>query len=377
MEEPSMLRWEDVPAATDDWREKTAEPARDIRRALSLIFVRSDLGAYWHPLRKQAAWFGRGFPTRQEWQLFKSALDRAVGAEQVQTEPLTPEKLQWGGWVKVAYSPTLRRTGELLNFFPGQLPGGYPNSPSPLAALLTSGLLGAGLGYGLGWAGEQVLPASFERGKLRKALALAGGTLGAIPGGLWSYSALQRGQSLRDGSDLSAPVGSRPDLIDEQELTDTLRKQSLDLCPEYLQAAARFAKRAYDIEGAFMPGFGGAGDEELPPTAIDVNINKLGQTLWEVGASPQTAASTMGAVYAAQQIPAPGARPGHASAHQLGLLGTMLGAAGGGAKGYLTGALIGKTLNVLTGAPVGLQNTLKQTGAVLGILNAVVPRLFH
>ena len=59
-------------------------------------------------------------------------------------------------WVKVAYSPTLHRAGELLNFFPGQYPGGVPNSPSPLAAMLTSGLLGAGLG----WAGfdqEQVV----------------------------------------------------------------------------------------------------------------------------------------------------------------------------------------------------------------------------
>jgi hypothetical protein len=108
-----------------------------------------------------------------------------------------------------------------------------------------------------------------------------------------------------------------------------------------------------------------------------VNINKMGHTLWEVGASPQTAATTMGALYAAQQMPDPRSRPGYVTPHQTGLLGTMMGAAGGGAQGYATGWMVGKALNALTGAPAGLQNTLKQTGAAIGVLRSVVPRLFN
>ena len=98
--------------------------------------------------------------------------------------------------------------------------------------------------------------------------------------------------------------------------------------------------------------------------------------MWEVGASPETAAATMSSVYAAQQLPG-GAGPGYVTPHQTGLLGTMLGAAGGGMKGYAVGWGVGKALSTLTGMPERTQNTLKRTGATLGVINTLVPRLFH
>ena len=119
--------------------------------------------------------------------------------------------------------------------------------------------------------------------------------------------------------------------------------------------------------------FGGAtGAGGVPP----VNINKLGQTLWEVGASPETAAATMSSVYAAQQLPG-GVGPGYVTPQQTGLLGTMMGAAGGGLQGYAVGWGVGKALGVLTGMPVGTRKVLNRGGATLGIINSLMPRMFN
>jgi hypothetical protein len=54
-----------------------------------------------------------------------------------------------------------------------------------------------------------------------------------------------------------------------------------------------------------------------------------------------------------------------------------MGAAGGGIKGYATGYVVGKGLGILTGMPEGTQQKLRQTGATLGIINSLVPRLFN
>ena len=324
--------------------------------------------------------FVRRSPNSQDVALSKMALDRAVGADHVRSTLLDFDEVAKGQWIKVAYSPTLRRTGELLNFFPGKYPGGYPNAPSPLAATLTGGLVGAGLGYGGGYLAEKMLPRNWRRGDLRRTLALLGGVVGAAPGAAWSYSAASRGRSLLDGSDLADPPGSAPRLTDIDDLNEAnygdAAKEAADhydveLCSRYKQACDGFVKRAY------LDTIGNPYARSRPaPTAIDVNINTMGHTLWEVGASPQTAATTMGALYAAQQMPDQYSQPGHVTPHQTGLLGTMMGAAGGGAKGYATGWLAGKALGLLTGMPAGTQNTFKNTGALIGVVNAVVPRMF-
>ncbi len=367
----NAMLWSRVPELVDEWSEKSAAPAWDIKKTTSLIFTQGDIGFYWNPIQEKAAMFCRRFPTKQDVALCKMALDRAVGTDSVVGDPLPLSEVTTGGWVKVAYSPLLRRTGEALNFLPGKYPNGYPNAPSPLAATLTSGLVGAGLGYGAGAIGEKLLPESWQKGKLKRTLALLGGAAGAAPGAAWMYSANARGRDMQDGSDVTDYR-----MLDSMELPDTLSAEALQkgaediiLSSRYTNAVSNFVKQAY--------GDTFAGEHHRrPPTAIDVNINKLGQTLWEVGASPQATATTMGALYAAQQLPDRRSRPNWVTAHQTGLLGSMMGAAGGGLKGYAAGYMVGKAMNVLTGAPVGLQNTLKHSGAALGIINTVVPRLF-
>ena len=118
---------------------------------------------------------------------------------------------------------------------------------------------------------------------------------------------------------------------------------------------------------------GGPSFEQAPL----IRTNELGQVLWGTKANPQTTAMTMGAVYGANQMPDPRSRPGYVTPHQTGLFGMAMGAAGGGLKGYATGFLVGKGLGVLTGMPQGTQNKIMQTGAALGAIRSLVPKLFN
>jgi len=342
--------WSQVPERIDSLVEKCAAPAWDIRPKISDIYTRNQVGYYWNPEIEKAAIHVRPVVDVNETSWCKSALDRAVGADHVQGSLLSDDDVCDGTWIKVAYSPTLVRGGELLNFFPAKdIPW---NKPSPLAAMLTSGLMGAGLGYGLGWLGEQIIPEKMHRaGRTRKSLALLGALVGAVPGAAWA------GINRKTG----LPWNS-PELLEKE----VQRPQSnrIDTFDWNEKAAANFVKMAF---GDFD-----AGARGVEP----VNLNRLGQTLWDIGATPQTAAATMSSVYAAQQLPG-GVGPGYVTPHQTGLLGTMMGAAGGGAKGYAAGWGVGKGLGLLTGMPSATQTILKRTGAALGIINTLVPRLFN
>jgi hypothetical protein len=86
---------------------------------------------------------------------------------------------------------------------------------------------------------------------------------------------------------------------------------------------------------------------------------------------------TMGAAYGSAQMPDPNAVSGNITPHQTGLFGMMMGAAGGGIKGYFAGRMVGKGLGLLTGMPEGTQNILSQTGTVAGVLGTMVPKLFN
>jgi len=97
---------------------------------------------------------------------------------------------------------------------------------------------------------------------------------------------------------------------------------------------------------------------------IGVNINALGQTLWEGGASPQLAASTMSTMYAAQQMPDSRSRPGLVTGHQLGQL--AAGMIGSYATGLLAAAALQRTLQLPSDDPK-LQ---------VGVIGSVVPKLF-
>jgi hypothetical protein len=385
------MEWHDVIDAIDDWALKVAAPGYDLRQKVASVPTVGDVGYYWGIDDDRCALFPRS-TTAADLCFAKSAAVRAVGADHVRRELLTEKELSSGKWVKVAYSPTVRRAGEYLNFLPGQLPGGLPNAPSPMAAALTTALVGGGLGYGLGYLGEKVLPEGWGK-KLKRTGATTGALLGGLSAVPWMAANAYQGKSQFDGGLTQGKPGAEPDIdLDAHalsgaqplvkndpnygivsELYDRRPKSAEDfvafeealaklpLNPLYTSALNEFTKKAFMTFGGF------AAPRQKSPA--DVNINALGQTLWDTGASPQLAASAMGALYAAQQLPDPNARQGYATGGQLGQLATNA------ASDYASGLAFGVLANQFIGTPF----KSKSYGAAntgLGLLRAAVGSVF-
>lgn len=371
------MDWYDLPATIDDWHGKASAPSMSLRETSVRMPVRSHVGYYYHPVLEKVALFA---PLAQslDRDMCKRAADNAVGASNVLPLFLSYQELcdPDGQWIKVAYSDSIRRTGELLNFFPGQYPGGIPNHPSPVAAMLTTGLLGAGAGWGLGRVLRKLLPGRFGE-NLGRTGALLGGAVGMAPGAAWGLTNKGIGKGFNDSTLLAASPHTEPQNFEiTANGTNAPAKNYVPL--RHDNTVSQFASQ---LQNQSLRGFGKRGEDTRYAKAIErvkmafadaiggglvaVNVNALGQTLWNTGASPQLAGTTMGAMYAAQQMPDPDSRPGLVTARQLGRL----------AGDYTRGALVGAALNAVVGTPwpagrYGLGNV------ALGIVGAVVPKLF-
>lgn len=400
------MEWQEVVERMDDWAERVAAPAWDLRKYAAMLFTSEPVGYYLHPETLQPALRAQA-PEQAVTDLTRCAytVKRALGGKEAAVI-LADKPFDAEPWVKVAASPTVRRLGETLNFFPGQYPGGIPNHPSPLAAMLTSGLIGAGLGWGTGKVLGKLLPEGYGD-NLGRTGAIVGGALGAGPGAIWGGVNLANDKSLLDrwphpepGQDspmlssramdganaepLPAPTPNTydylRDYLDEMQLPTAVRDRL-----DGVSLGTRF-KRALDAmeKTAFGDFFGGE-PEPAQGTPLDVNINALGQTLWQLGARPNLTATTMGALYAAQQMPDERSQPGWATGHQLGQFAENMG------SDYRRGPLVGMALNAVTDYATGLgagalanatvgtpyrASTIGLGNVVLGIVRAVVPRLF-
>ena len=381
------MHWHDIPDVVDDWTEKIAALGFDVRQKAANVITSSHVGYYADPLTDRVAVFAP-LASTGDLARVKKAASRVTGSEPLF---LTYQELRDPdcSWVKIAYSPALRRAGELGNFFPGQFPGGVPNSPSPTAAMLTSGLIGAGLGWGGGKLLGKLLPRGYGD-KLGRTGLLVGGALGAIPGAMWGGVNTLAGKKFNDPSLLNHPAGADPEnnptsidganaLTPEalsgegSEVLDKVRS-TLENAPvkrmkfgedlDFVELGEMFKIAVDKVANTF-----GQAEPKYGYQPTDVNIDALGRTLWDHGASPQLAGSTMGAMYAAQQMPDPYSRPGVVTGRQLGQFAQN--AVGDYAKGYMVGA----ALNTLIGSP--LRNSTFGVGSVaLGVIGAVVPRLF-
>ncbi len=344
------LTWGDVPDRMDEWTLACAEPSAALKKAAADVYTRTPAGYYYNPVAEVVAVYA---PPGEDFLRCKTAACRAAGRDNVFPVPLPLEEAASGRWVKVAYSPTVRTTGELLNFFPST--SGIPNAPSPLAAMLTTALVGGGLGYGAGRLAENVLP--LQKGKLRKTLMTAGALAGGMTAAPWAAA------NVKDKG--------LPGLVDPSPLDGGATPQG---DPDNYKAAGELGvmyRTAVDhyVKAAFESMTFGNFAARKAATPLDVNIDSMGRTLWDTGASPAMAASTMSALYAAQQMPDPNSRPGLATGHQLGQLAMNAG------KDYVTGALVGAALNKTLGLPV----TANQAGMgnlVLGLIGAAIPKLF-
>ncbi len=375
------ITWADVPVLIDVLVEKSAAPAWDLRRATGGIFTAGDVGYYYCPLSDQIGFHRRGGSERDVERLQKVAVE-ALGSKLVATEPLTDADIRDRFLVKVGYSKTLQTAGENLNFFPGTS-FGLPNAPSPLAALLTTALIGGGLGYAGGHLAKAIMPEGIGK-KLPRSGALAGLSAGSLLAAPWVASNFQQGLSPLDGSTLAEREG-QPRSVDPASIsgdkeepestfdyldrTDPLRFKSIGKpvfkkAMQDIQLTEPFKK--YLTKLASM--FGGFVNKQAP-TFSDVHVNSLGQTLWEAGASDKLRTAALGTMYAASQVPDSSAKPGWVTGQQLGTL--AVNAAGD----YATGLAVGAVLNATVGTP--WRAPVFGTGiAALGLIRATLPKLF-
>lgn len=387
--------WMRLPVRALDLAEKVAAHAAAARAALRGVYTSVPVGVYCHPETKRAALFLPDATTTADLALVKAALAGALDlpaggyAWSPATKSGTPED---NGYVKVAYSQALRSAGESLNFFPGRYgPTGVPNHPGPVGAMLASGIVGAGLGYGGGALAEQLLPEKWKRGRLRHTLAAIGGAVGAAPGLVWGLANRSAGRRFNDPAVLAGPAGGLPSPA-EKDLNllsappppagppapagDGPELPGLpELGPKFAAAihaaayglgddpeVADFDKQADALSGQFdLPAYSG-------PMAVDVDA--LGRTLWETGTDPRTAGLAMGAMAAAAQMPGGRGDAGWVTPVQVANLAARMGG------GYLSGAVVGTALSLLTGMSEQGQNRLKQVGMYTALARELIPTLF-
>ena len=376
------MRWADVIDVAEKWADDCRDLSKALRHKAASVYTRRP-GGYFY---RDGLVFIHGLAD-EDFRRCKTAAARVVSRDYVWPEPLTDREAASGHFVKIAYSPVLRRIGEWLNFFPGKYPGGIPNAPSPLAAMLTTALVGGGLGYAGGALAEKVLPTGYAK-NLKKTTAALGAGLGGSVATPWLAANALTDKPINDASLLGGEAGADPEVdseamslsqqsppskkIDFGILSDLYdprksKKQAFDLLDcvplgsRYKTAVDAFVKQAWGTFGVAQP---------RKSTQYDVNINALGQTLWDTGASPALSATTMGAMYAAQQLPDEDSRPGFATSHQLGQL--AMNAGKDYAKGLLFGAVINKTLGTpYATSQLGLANV------GLGIIQAATSGLLR
>ena len=171
-----------------------------------------------------------------------------------------------------------------------------------------------------------MLPRSWNRGRLRRTLGILGGVAGTVPGALWAYG--NKGLFSKTAED-----------IEEEEM-----KQAL-----------------WDGTGILAGPL--------------VQVNEFNQVMWS---DPRVAnavplpvrAAASGLLMAASHLASNGQGSNLVSPLDVGRIAVGMG------SGYVSGALVGKALGVLTGLPQPQQDLLKNTGMYAGIISTMIPKLF-
>lgn len=365
--------WDEVIPAIDAWVGPCAEAAAKIRVPALNLITNGHVGFYYSPEIEKYAVYAHDDATEED---IEKTIKFAKEIGNTRPVPLTFDDLDQQAWVKIAYSQTFKTILENLNFIPGKYVGTIPNNPNPLAATLTSGLVGSGLGYGAGRLAKAMLPEGYGD-NLPVSLALLGGAGGAGTAALIrGYPSLAEGKSLTSNwpfSDTGEIVGQETGEKSKQPkhtLSDQTFKQLSDMLASFYKSKIP-AIKPKKIETMKLSFDTFAPNVPLPatPTPFDVNVNALGQTLWQTGASPQLTAGTMATMYAAGQMPSERQMPGYVTADQLGNL--AMNAAGDYSKGFLAGYAINKVVGTpFTASQYGMAN------AGLGIIGAVIPKIF-
>jgi hypothetical protein len=292
-------------------------------------------------------------------------------------------------WEKAAYSPTLRRLSEILQFAPAPEGGTLPSSPSPLASMLASGLVGGGLGYGLGWLGEKFLPAKWKRNRMSRTGAILGALLGVTPGLMWGITNKMDKRKFNDPSLMDTPrdrigegfpptpppppIGARirGDLSRFSGRVPSLSSDAdkEDIVTWLKHSADHVEKRSIDLDM-----FGGPPRRRLLRSNPVIPVHEFNNVInrdprVRNRLDPAMRAAATGLITSSAHL------PGKRSTRFVTPMDVGRMAAGMG-SGYISGALVGKALGVMMGMPKDTQNKLKNTGMFAGIVANMVPIAF-
>lgn len=352
--------WMGVPLLALRWAKQGSDLSQQVAEAVEkLPPLTPGYGQIWWNPDAKTLWVVTGDGDEPELvEQWQQRLLRLDGVDDVRAEAETSPRRRMEGddpepWVKLAYSAGLRRLGQAANFFRSPINSAF-GGPSPLAATLGGGLIGAGLGYGAGWLGERLLPEEYRRGALPRTLAIAGAMPGLAAGGLWAYANHLTGRPLNSGELLDgAPVPMPAPRPSWRHVLGDMPSNKL---------AERMTKNAL-----LAPGAGGGGE-------VLINVDAFNRTIWQ---DPQVApllppairAAGSGLVTLASQLPSD-APPGYITPWDVARVAAGMGA------GYVGGALAGKALGVLMGMPPATQQTLKRTGVFAGALQQIIPAIF-
>lgn len=349
-EAAELLRWQAVPSLMLELYEKSAGVAEQVRAIKDELGFHPDTrGVYWNPDSKQLWMSTADSEENDHVEKWRKKLSAIKGVDDVRIEAeYGPPGKESEPWVKVAGSAALEGIGEALNYFPNKINRHIPGLQSPLGAALTSGLLGAGLGYAGGALAEQALPESWHRGKLRRTAAILGGLGLSVPALAWGAANVHSGKSLLDGWPLDD--GPHPPATPSGKQPDTHREQSF----------VRKMAEEYHSET-------GVSREPL------INVDAFNRTIWgdpNIVLQPAIRAAAGGLVTGAATLAGGGRQAKLITPMDLGRMSAGMG------SGYLAGALLGKALGVMAGMPQPAQDRLKQTGMYAGVIANLVPLAF-
>lgn len=305
--------WKDVPAAAMFLADQVLPAAREIYPQLP----RGDWIVL-DPMLKLAAGGKKGIPAPSGYN---------VGPDSGQlTSPVVingPPERPLAGLLE----PVTRATGITDSWLARRMDG-----PNPMSAALAGGLVSGGLGYLGGRVVENVMPGVFERGKLRRNLAMLGAGLGVLPAAYFAN------YNYRDNPDAG--------------FWDAWRR------PNPLFGGKSAIHRAFQKSadaGAFMP------NQQIP---VD-SFNRV------VLADPFTPMILRQATSALlNTADSAGGGTGLISPYDLARIGIGMGA--GFAQAYVGGRVLG----ALAGLSPEAQINLQRTGAFAGALKAAVPGIF-
>jgi hypothetical protein len=236
----------------------------------------------------------------------------------------------------------------------------YPTNP--VAAMLATGILGAGLGYGGASLASAFLPKNWDKKKFRRSGMLLGGTIGAAPGALETLKSLMIGQPVLDGSHMQLKKDKLRWLADHAGLKRY--SDSPDHAPSsylfpLLDSALQKSSEYPEIPlPRYSPLPQISGDDLMKMTWQHPLVSR------QMTSGQQALLS--GAVHGAQAI----------AGSPIFTPQDMARLTAGMGSGYAMGLAAGKVLGVLSGMPQSAQNTLANTGALAGSLKAVLPLIY-